>query len=270
MSVSFEDHRYIAPEIQTVSAESADAIIIDFPISAGTATDEELPLKLTEEQQHFVLQNEALAVDIAKHFHPRNFDRDDLYQYAREGLIQATLRFEPERGLQFSTYATPFIDGFIKRAIRDDRLIRRPRRVAEALPIYEDAIDTLQNQQKPLDPASISSKSGLSQETVEKVQKAKSDLSLMSIDQTDECAVGNIDPAYENVENSLVLFGVLRTLTERELGVTVLYHGLIDRGPSTQAEIALLYGYSQVHVSRILKLALTKLRVGIGSVVEKL
>ena len=73
-----------------------------------------------------------LAVHLARRFDHRGVPLEDLVQVASVGLVHAVERFEPHRGLEFSTFATPTIMGELKRHFRDKGwAVRVPRRVQE-------------------------------------------------------------------------------------------------------------------------------------------
>src|SRR5258706_15815182 len=108
---------------------------------AFEATDRnELRRKLEEyaESGDKVLRDEivgsqvGLAEYLARRFKNRGEPIEDLIQVALLGLLKAVERFDPSRGLEFSTFATPTIVGELKRHFRyKDWTVRVPRREPE-------------------------------------------------------------------------------------------------------------------------------------------
>src|SRR5437763_12194171 len=86
----------------------------------------------------------GLAHRLATRFANRGEPTDDLVQVALLGLVKAIEGFEPDRGLRFSTYATPTILGELKRHFRDRGwAVRLPRRVHDLYLDVQHAIDDL-------------------------------------------------------------------------------------------------------------------------------
>ena len=105
--------------------------------SLDSLSDEELfkeyqKGKSLEIRNAIVTKNIYLAEIISKKFINRGIEYDDIYQVACMALIKAIERFNPERGVKFSSFATPTIVGEIKRYFRDKgSIIRIPRRIYE-------------------------------------------------------------------------------------------------------------------------------------------
>ena len=86
----------------------------------------------TSARDELVTMHLPLAAFLARRFRDRGESLDDLTQVAMIGLIKAVDRFDPQRGVEFSTFATPTIVGEIKRHFRDKGwTVRVPRRLQE-------------------------------------------------------------------------------------------------------------------------------------------
>ena len=83
------------------------------------------------ERESFICRNLGLVHACARRFHGRGIEYDDLYQAGCLGLIKAADGFEPERGLQFSTYAVPVILGEIRRLFREGGTVKVSRSLRE-------------------------------------------------------------------------------------------------------------------------------------------
>lgn len=83
-----------------------------------------------ELRNRLVRMHLPLVEHLARRFRNRGEPLDDLTQVATIGLIKSVDRFDPDRGVEFSTYATPTVVGEIKRHFRDKGwAVRVPRRL---------------------------------------------------------------------------------------------------------------------------------------------
>jgi len=125
-----------------------------------------------------------LAEFLARRFQHRGEPLDDLRQVALVGLLKAVERFEPERGLQFSSFATPTIIGELKRHFRDKGwAVRVPRRIQELHLELEQTVAALtQELGRPPSTAEIAERTGAWEEDVLEAMEANSLYRLPSID----------------------------------------------------------------------------------------
>jgi len=207
-----------------------------------------------------------LAEFLARRFANRGEPLDDLRQVALLGLVKAVERFEPDRGLQFSSFATPTITGEIKRHFRDKGwAVRVPRRLQE-LHLQLDRTTAFLSQElgRPPTPAEIAARAGVREEEVLEGMEAGSLYRLSSIDgrpdDDDDRAtltpLGVDDDELDAADDRVAVADLLQQLPPRERQIVYLrfFDGL------TQAEIAERVGISQMHVSRLLMRSLDELR----------
>jgi RNA polymerase sigma-B factor len=209
---------------------------------------------------------------LARRFRNRGEWLDDLTQVATIGLIKSIDRFDLERGVEFSTYATPTIVGEIKRHFRDKGwAVRVPRRLQELKLALAKAIGELaQNLGRAPTVAELAAHLQMSEEEVlEGLESANaySTVSLDAPDSGDEDApavaesLGMVDEALEGVEYRESLKPLLEQLPPREKRILLLRFF----GNMTQSQIATELGISQMHVSRLLARTLAQLREGLTS-----
>lgn len=86
-----------------------------------------------------VRRNEKLLHHTLKRFRSADEPYEDLLQVANLGLIKAAQRFDPSRGLKFSTYAVPLVEGEVRHHLRDSLLLRQPRWVKKVYAQIEEA-----------------------------------------------------------------------------------------------------------------------------------
>ena len=173
-------------------------------------------------------------------------------------------RFDPERGVEFSTFATRTIIGELKRHFRDKGwAIRAPRRIQELYLELGPAIEALTQQHgRPPTVGEMARAVGSSEEAVLEAIEAGQSYRTTSIDAPDRQEgtiagrLGDIDSGFVGTEDRMLLAISLAQLPERER--TILNLRFVDG--LTQSEIAERVGISQMHVSRLLAASLSTLR----------
>jgi len=209
-----------------------------------------------------------VAHNIAHRFLHRGDTLDDLEQVATVGLIGAVDRFEPDRGVDFLSFAVPTITGEVRRHFRDrTRTIRIPRRIIQQQAgLYEAANELTQRLRRSPRPSELAEKLGIAREEVIEILQAHLTASPSSLDaqppederpgRTRATAIGDVDPRIGLVEDRMAVVPLLAELPEREQRILQLrfFHDM------TQTEIAALTGISQMHVSRLLSRTLGMLR----------
>jgi len=96
-----------------------------------------------ETLDRIVRANQRLLHHVLKRFASADEPYEDLLQVANLGLIKAAQRFDPEKGVRFSTYAVPVVEGEVRHHLRDSLLLRQPRWVKKVYRQIEDASATL-------------------------------------------------------------------------------------------------------------------------------
>ncbi|MDP9072775.1 MAG: sigma-70 family RNA polymerase sigma factor [Actinomycetota bacterium] len=210
-----------------------------------------------------------LAVSLARRFSLRSSwgeSMDDLTQVALLGLVRAIGRFDAERGVPFSAFATATIVGELKHHLRDRTwTVRPPRRIQNLYLRSHDAIGQLTQEMGRCPTASeIAERVDASEEDVVEALEAGSMRRLASLDtsiQADAARplseqISSDDNSLAAVEARMALGLLLATLPERERRLVRLR--FIDG--LTQNEIASRMSLSQAHVQRLLVRSLDQLR----------
>jgi len=207
---------------------------------------------------------------LARRFRNRGEPLDDLVQVATIGLIKAVDRFDLDRGVEFSTYATPTIVGEIKRHFRDKGwAIRVPRRLQELkLSLAKATSELSQRNGRSPTVGELASHLRMSEEDVLEGLESANAYSAVSLDAPDTGddenhavadTLGITDESLEGVEYRESLKPLLGQLPAREKRILLLRFF----GNMTQSQIAAELGISQMHVSRLLARTLTQLRAGL-------
>ena len=207
------------------------------------------------------------ARDLARRYSYTDESFDDLVQVASVGLIKAIDRFDPDRGAKFTSFAAPTILGELKRHFRDKGwALHVPRDLQERTLAVTRETETLS---KTLGRSpkvrEVADSLGCSVEAVLEAQEASASYEAASLDaptsrEDDEAAplvdlLGGEDVAYELVEDRDAIATTWKELPDVERSVLELrfMHDL------NQREIGERIGYSQMHVSRLLRRALHRL-----------
>ncbi len=221
-----------------------------------------------------ILAHGRLVAYLARKFADRGQPLEDLIQVAQIGLIKAIDRYETSRGVEFTTYATPVIVGEIKRYFRDKawsiRVPRRLRALNYALMRSLDGIAQRLGRSPTI--GELAQDAGIPFDLVLEaleVGQAYTPASLDAVTTEDKnsresfClaqAIGADDAMLERVEDRITLERAVGKLPGRERQVVrmTFYEGL------TQDAIARRLGISQMHVSRLRRKALSRLRASIA------
>lgn len=231
-------------------------------VSTGTATSERPDTYRTR----MVTTHAGLARSLARRFANRGETLEDLTQVAMVGLVKAVDRFDPTRGVQFSTYATSTISGEIKRHFRDHRWgVHVTRSVQERYLRVRDATDQLATElgRSPTVPE-IAALAQVTDDEVVEAQEVGAAFHIGSLDAPtpgDDSSdgsrqVGALDPAMAAAEARVALAPALAKLGEREQAIIRMRF----QEELTQSQIADRIGVSQMHVSRLLAGALRRMR----------
>jgi RNA polymerase sigma-B factor len=219
-------------------------------------------------REELVKRNMAFAKRLALRYRGASESFDDLLQVANLGLLNAVDRFDPERGIPFSAFASPTILGELKRHFRDRVwTVRVPRGLHDRMAEVDKTITELTKQmQRSPSVGEIAERLDLEQTDVLEVLEANHNRRPLSLDRpaTGEDFedappsewIGEEDERFELVEGRIALDAALPYLEERER--LVLRLRFVE--DMTQSQIAERIGHSQMHVSRILRRALTCIR----------
>ena len=217
-----------------------------------------------------------LVRSLARRYASRGEQFDDLVQVGSIGLIKAIDRFDLDRGVELTTYATPNIVGEIKRYFRDKGWsVRVPRGLQELNIRINRLIDELvpKLQRSPTINEIADAAGAEPADVLEALEtsQAYNSVSLQSSlgGESDEDALlidylGKEEPNYDVMEDRAVLAPGFAKLEKRER--TILYLRFFEG--LTQSQIAARVGISQMHVSRLIRRSLERLREEIGDVEE--
>jgi RNA polymerase sigma-B factor len=208
-----------------------------------------------------------LARSLALRYRRASEPLDDLVQVASVGLVKAVDRWDPERGLAFSSYAVPTILGELRRYFRDATWDVRPARDVQELCLsVEEARDALwADLGRSPTVADLAERLHRSEEEVVEALQATEGRSARSLDapvheeEGDSATAGDLlgtdDAEFDRVEAGITIERMTGILDERAREILRLRF----QEDMLQSEIAERVGCSQMHVSRIIRASLERL-----------
>ena len=201
-----------------------------------------------------------LAQRLARRYASGREPVDDLVQVAFLGLVKAVDRFDHERGVAFTSYAVPTIAGELKRHLRDvSWSVHLSQRMRQRVLDVSRAADELRSRLgRSATAEEIAQETGMNAASVAEAVEAASAYDAASLD--GERSGTSEDNRLETVEYGAVLERALAALPPRERAILSLRFGM----DLTQSEIATRLGMSQMHVSRLLRRSLERLRAVAG------
>ncbi|MFH8727513.1 SigB/SigF/SigG family RNA polymerase sigma factor [Streptomyces termitum] len=217
--------------------------------------------------------NLSLVKFAARRFRGRAEPMEDIVQVGTIGLIKAIDRFDPARGVDFSTFALPTVIGEMKRFFRDTGwAVHVPRRMQELRIGLAKAADALEQAEGHRPSRSrLAERLHLTETEVAEGELAAHAYTAHSLDapagddeegthrDTEGRRTAVTEPAYELIDDLASLRPLVARLCERDRLILALRFS----GELTQAEIGRRVGLSQMHVSRILARILGELRTGL-------
>jgi RNA polymerase sigma-B factor len=217
------------------------------------------------ERDEKVLAHLPLVRSLARRYANRGEPLEDLVQVGVIGLIKAIDRFDPSRGLELSTFATPTILGEIRRHFRDRTWSTRvPRSLKELAVRIDRCTEPLSHRLgRAPKPSELAAELGVGKNEIIDALAARESRHGRPLDSPygDEGlalseTLGELAADFEQVERHELLRPFVEALPARERAILMLRF-FEDR---TQTEIADRLGISQMHVSRLLSRTLAQLR----------
>lgn len=224
-------------------------------------------MRTPAERDAMVERHLGLARHLALRYSDSGEPLDDLFQVASLGLVNAVDRFDPSRGVSFTTFAVPTILGELKRHFRDRGwAVHVPRDLKDAAVRVKRALGEHAGSRAPT-PAELAQATGLSLETVIEALEVAGVQRALSLDapvggeedsgSTLVDVLGGEDAELGRAQDRTLLESLMRAVTPREREILRLRFA----EDLTQSEIGARVGVSQMQVSRILRGALERMRL---------
>src|SRR5699024_5391744 len=225
-------------------------------------------------QEKIVLTYTNLVQSLARKYSRNNLIHEDLVQVGMIGLLAAIKRYDPDFGKSFESFAIPTIIGEIKRFIRDKTWsVHVPRRIKELGPQIKRAVEELtnKNQSSPT-VREIANYLEVSEEDVLETMEMSQSYRALSVDRkivadSDGSTVslldlvGSVEGGYDTIDYQVLLEKLLPILPEREQ--KIIQYTFFEN--KNQKETGELLCISQMHVSRLQRRSLRKLREALPS-----
>jgi RNA polymerase sigma-B factor len=221
-------------------------------------------------RNELIVAHLGLARSLSRRYHGRSESPADLEQVALVGLVKAVERFDPDRGVTFSTFAVPTIVGELKRHFRGQWVVRVPRSLQEQVLELGRAIEDLTGRlgRSPT-LTELAHAMGRREDAVLEAMEARFAFTAVTIEtptgesRAEAVTSALIDPEdrLSTVESSIFVQGLLEHLGSRERDIMRLRFF----SDLTQSEIAARVGMSQMHVSRLIRQSIDKLRALAGA-----
>lgn len=225
-----------------------------------------------ENQTRLIKEFEDLVHSLARKFSKGKNNHEDLVQVGMIGLLAALQRYDAEYGRSFESFAIPTIIGEIKRYMRDKTWsVHVPRRIKELGPRIRKAIEELTTQlQRSPQVEEIALYLDVSEEEILETMEMGKSYQSLSVDSSIEAdqegstitlldLVGDDEDGFEQIDQQMLLQKAFQVLNEREQ--QIIQYTYFDN--CSQKETGEALGISQMHVSRLQRRALQKLRQAI-------
>lgn len=225
----------------------------------------------TRELRNEIVEKHLYMVDILiRKYLGKGVEYDDLYQVGALALVSAVERFDPEKGFEFSSFATPTILGEIKKYFRDKQWsLKVPRRLKEIAAKVQETKEALYTEyhRKPT-VEEISDAAGFSKEQIIEALESSQAYGTYSLDKTFddmgedgespllEKYAGFVEKGYERIEISEIIKKVMETFSAQQRYIC-RQRFIYNR---SQAEIAKALDVSQMTVSRAEKTIISKFK----------
>lgn len=242
--------------VEEIFADGAPIAQADPEPGAENAHDHEVSTGF-ESWRDVVLAGLPLAETLARRYHGRGADADDLLQVARLGLVKAARCYRPRSPSGFTAYAVPTISGEIKRFFRDHQWLVRPPRALQELQqqVVECRRALGQARGRMVTDAEVAQALGVDSQRVRAAALSGSAYRAASEDLLREHPTPNT--GYDQMLDRLALADLFASLGPRDS--RLLWLRFVEG--RSQSTIAEEFGVSQMQVSRLLRSLLARLRV---------